>query len=116
MEMKQNQAFIHGTYSKCGTIFRWSINIQNINIRKTSFLFLLKKKKLKKKIINIRYLIIVQIKMRLLIFLVFSQNRFTCKYGIILQMAMYNWMHNCIFEYLAEQLPMRQGYVIQFIF
>ena len=34
---------------KCGTIFRWSINIQNINIRKTSFLFLLKKNKLKKK-------------------------------------------------------------------
>ena len=92
------------------SIFKTSI------YEKLLFFFFLKKRNLKKKIINIRYLIIVQIKMRLLIFLVFIQNRFTWKYGIILQMAMYNWMHNCIFEYLAEQLPMRQGYVIQFIF
>ena len=40
------------------------------------------------------YLIIALIKMRLLIFLAFSQYRLACKYGIILEILVYNWMQN----------------------
>ena len=32
--------------------------------------------------------------MRLLIFLAFSQYRLACKYGIILEILVYNWMQN----------------------
>ena len=54
---------------------------------KGTFLFFLKKPSLNnsnKKVINITYLIIVLLKMKLLIFLVFSQYGLACKYGIIL--------------------------------
>ena len=34
--------------------------------------------------------------MRLLIFLVFSQYRLACKYGIIFSISIYNWMQNCV--------------------
>ena len=46
---------------------------------------------------RINYLIIVLIKMRLLIFLLFSQYGLTCIYGIIFQILIYNWTQNCIF-------------------
>ena len=55
---------------------------------KGTFLFFLKKPSLNnnnnKKVINITYLIIVLLKMKLLIFLVFSQYGLACTYGIIL--------------------------------
>ena len=38
-------------------------------------------------------------KIKLLIFLVFSQYGLACKYGIIFQISIYNWMENCIFWY-----------------
>ena len=67
-----------------------------------SFLFFLKKDQAykTKKIINISYLIMVLIKMRLLIFLVLSRYGLACKYRIISQISIYNWMQNCIFWYL----------------
>ena len=61
---------------------------KNINIQQVLFFSFLKKpglKKKKKKITNINYFIIVLIKMRLLIFLVFSSKGLACKYGIIFQ-------------------------------
>ena len=38
--------------------------------------------------------------MRLLIFLVLSRYGLACKYGIISQIWIYNWLQNCIFWYL----------------
>ena len=66
-----------------------------------SFLFFLKKDQAykTKKIINISYLIMVLIKMRLLIFLVLSRYGLACKYRIISQISIFNWMQNCIFQY-----------------
>ena len=66
-----------------------------------SFLFFLKKDQAykTKKIINISYLIMVLIKMRLLIFLVLSRYGLACKYRIISQISIFNWMQNCIFRY-----------------
>ena len=46
---------------------------------------------------NINDLLIVLIKVRLLIFLVFSQYEFPGKYGIILQISIFNWMQDRIF-------------------
>ena len=65
----------------------------------SSFLFFLKKNrpKKRKKISSIRYLIMLLINMRPVIFLVFSQYGLACKYGIIFQISTYNWMQNCIF-------------------
>ena len=65
------------------------------------FPFFLKNTKLikQKKIINISYLIMVLIKMRFLIFLVLSRYWLACKYRIISQIPIYNWMENCIFCY-----------------
>ena len=42
----------------------------------------------------------VVIKMRLLIFLVLSRYGLGCKYKIIFQTSIYNWIQNCIFRYL----------------
>ena len=64
-----------------------------------SFLKRTKKKK-KKKIIHISYLIMVPIKMRRLLFFVLSRYELACKYRIISQILIYNWMHNCISRYL----------------
>ena len=63
------------------------------------FLFILEKAKPKKqkKNVNISYLIMVLTKIRLLIFLVLTQYGLACKYGIIFQILLYNWMQNCIF-------------------
>ena len=67
-----------------------------------SFLFFLKKDQAykTKKIINISYLIMVLIKMRLLILLVLSRYGLVFKYRIISQISIYNWMQNWIFRYL----------------
>ena len=67
-----------------------------------SFLFFLKKDQAykTKKIINISYLIMVLIKMRLLIFLVLSRYGLACKYKKISQISIYNWMQNYIFWFL----------------
>ena len=71
---------------------------KNISIQQAVFYFSKKRKqKKKKKIINISYLIMALIKMRLLIFLVLSRYGLACIYGIIFQMSIYNWMQNCIF-------------------
>ena len=60
--------------------------------------FLKKTKPIKrKKIVNISYLIMLLIKMRLLIFFVLSRYGLACKYKIISQISLYNWMQNCIF-------------------
>ena len=69
---------------------------KNMNLQQA--LFFLKKDQVykTKKIINISYLIMVLIKMRLLIFLVLSRYRLACKYRIISQISIYNWMQNYI--------------------
>ena len=65
------------------------------------FSFLKKTKAIKqKKVINISYLIMVLIKMRLLILLVLSRYGLVFKYRIISQISIYNWMQNWIFRYL----------------
>ena len=76
--------------------------VKNINIQQTLFFSFLKKTKpiKQKKIIKISCLIMVLIKMRLLIFLVLSRYGLACKYRIISQISIYNWMQNCIFWYL----------------
>ena len=84
--------------------------LRNINTQQALFFSFLKKKTKPKKQKNIIYLIIVLIKMRLLIFLVFSQYRLACKYGNIFQISIYNLRRNCAPWYLVWQLPMRQGY------
>ena len=60
----------------------------------SSFLFFLKKNRPKKqkKISNIRYLIMLLISMRPVIFLVFSQYGLACKYGIIFK---YQYIIGC---------------------
>ena len=64
---------------------------KNINIQQALFFSFLKKPGLKtKKNINMNYLIIELIKLSLLIFLVFSQNRLTSKYGVIFQISIDN--------------------------
>ena len=70
-----------------------------MNIQQALFFSLLKKTKpiKQKKIINISYLIMVLIKMRLLIFLVLSRYGLACKYKKISQISIYNWMQNYIF-------------------
>ena len=75
---------------------------KNMNIQQALFFSFLKKTKPinQKKIINITYLIMVLIKMRLLIFLVLSRYRLACKYRIISQISIYNWMQNWVFQYL----------------
>ena len=74
---------------------------KNINIQQTLFFSFLKKTKpiKQKKIIKISCLIMVLIKMRLLIFLVLSRYELVCKYRIISQISIFNWMQNCIFRY-----------------
>ena len=79
--------------------FKQSSVVKNMNIQQA--LFILKKDQAykTKKIINISYLIMVLIKMRLLIFLVLSRYGLACKYRIISQISIFNWMQNCIFRY-----------------
>ena len=73
---------------------------KNIDIKQALFFSFLKNQAYKrKKIINISHLIMVLIKTRLLIFLVLSRYRLTCKYRIISQIPIYNWMQNRIFWY-----------------
>ena len=74
------------------------------------FSFLKKQAYKTKKIININYIIIVLMKIRLLMFLVFSQYGLACKYEIIIQISIYDWMQNYILWYLAQKFPTRQGY------
>ena len=76
--------------------------VKNINIQQTLFFSFLKKTKpiKQKKIIKISCLIMVLIKMRLLIFLVLSRYGLACKYRIISQISIYNWMQNWVFQYL----------------
>ena len=54
-----------------------------------------------KKTINISYLIMVLIKIRLLIFLILSRYGLACKYRIISQISIHNLMQNCISQYLC---------------
>ena len=35
--------------------------------------------------------------MRLVMLLVFTQHELACKYRLILQISVYNWVQNCIF-------------------
>ena len=58
---------------------------KKINIQQTHLFSFLKTKPIKKKLINISYLIMVLIKMRLLIFLVLNRYGLACKYRIISQ-------------------------------
>ena len=74
--------------SKSGSIFLY-LQISTLLYYKT------------KKTINISYLIMVLIKIRLLIFLILSRYGLACKYRIISQISIYNWMQNCIFRYLC---------------
>ena len=60
--------------------------------------FFLKKRQVQKtKNNNVYYLMIVLIKIRLLIFLVFSQYLLAWKYGNIFQIYIRNLKRNCIF-------------------
>ena len=72
---------------------------QTINIQQAFFNSFLKNQAFKKKIINISYFIMVLIKTRLLIFSVLIRYGLACKYGIISQMSIYNWIQNCISWY-----------------
>ena len=54
-----------------------------------------------KETISISYLIMVIIKIRQLIFLILSRYGLACKYRIISQISIYNWMQNCFFRYLC---------------
>ena len=74
---------------------------KNINIRQALFFSLLKIAKAKEKINNISYIIIVLIKIRIFVFLVFIQYILPCKYRIVFQISIFNWMQNCIFYYLV---------------
>ena len=75
---------------------------KNMNIHQALFFSFLKKAKPieQKKIINISYLIMVQIKIRLLQLLVLSRYGLAFTYRIIFQISIYNWMQNCTFRYL----------------
>ena len=90
--------------------FKQNSEEKNINIQQTLFFSFLKKTKpiKQKKIINISYLMMVQIKMRLLIFLALTRYGLACKYRIISQISIFNtnkmnisihFMQNCIFRY-----------------
>ena len=68
---------------------------KKINIQQTLlFSFVKNKPKTSKKVVSICSLIMVLIKMRLLIFLVLSRYGSACKYGIISQTSIYNWIQN----------------------
>ena len=68
---------------------------ENINIQQALFFSFLEKPSLKtKKIIDVSYLIMVLIKMRLIIFLTLSRYGLACKHGIIIQMSIYDWMQD----------------------
>ena len=74
-----------------------------MNIQQALFFSFLKKTKpikQNKKLINISYLIMVLIKIRLIIFLVLSRYGLACRCRIISQILIYNWMQNCIFQSL----------------
>ena len=88
--------------------FKQSSVVKNMNIQQA--LFILKKDQAykTKKIINISYLIMVLIKMRLLIFLVLSRYGLACKYRIISQISIYNWIKNCILRYFWYYYLLRQ--------
>ena len=75
---------------------------KNMNIQQALFFSFLKKANPieQNKIINISYLIMVLIKMRLLRLLVLSRYGLVFIYRIISQISIYNWMQNCIFRYL----------------
>ena len=77
---------------------------KNINIQQALFFSLLKKPGLKNKKNHYHCMIIALVKMRLLIFLVFSQYGLACKYEIIFQVSIYNWAQNCILKYLVLEL------------
>ena len=74
---------------------------KNLNVQQALFFSLLKKTKplKQKKVINVSYLIMALIKMKQLIFLVLSRYGLACKYRIISQISIYDWMQNCIFQY-----------------
>ena len=75
---------------------------KNINIQQVLFFSFQKKTKPKKQknVINISYIIIMLIKMRPLMFLVFSQYGLACKYEILFQISVF--MFVCSFLYLNE--------------
>ena len=77
-----------------------------MNIQQALFFSFLKKAKAykTKKIINISYLIMVPIKMRLLISLVLSQYGLACKYIIISQLS----MCNIVSSYFLDQIALSQ--------
>ena len=74
---------------------------KNLNIQQALFFSFLKRTKplKQKKVINVSYLIMTLIKMKQLIFLVLSRYGLGCKYRIISQISIYDWMQNCIFQY-----------------
>ena len=76
--------------------------IKNMNIQQALFLSFLKKSKpiKQKEVIKISYLIIKPIKIRLLIFLALRWYGLACKYRIISEILIHNWLQNCIFRYL----------------
>ena len=86
----------------CNVILNNNSADKNLNTQQAHFFSFLKKTKpiKQKKVINISYLIIVIIKMRLLIFLILCRSGLACKYITISQISIYNWMQNCIFRYL----------------
>ena len=86
----------------CNVILNNNSADKNLNTQQALFFSFLKKTKpiKQKKVINISYLIIVIIKMRLLIFLILCRSGLACKYRTISQISIYNWMQNCIFRYL----------------
>ena len=68
---------------------------ENINIQQALFFSFLEKPSLKtKKIIDVSYLIMVLIKMRLIIFLTLSRYGLAYKHGIIIQISIYDWMQD----------------------
>ena len=71
---------------------------KNIDTQQTLF-FLKKDQVYKTKKNNYYYLIMIPVKMRLLIFLVLRWYGLACKYRIISQISIFNWMQNCIFRY-----------------
>ena len=75
---------------------------KNINIQQVLFFSFQKKTKPKKQknVINISYIIIMLIKMRPLMFLVFSQYGLACKYEILFQISVFMFVSS--FLYLNE--------------
>ena len=72
---------------------------KSTNMQQAFFFPLLRKKHAlkNKKIFNINNLIIALTKMRMLIFLAFSQYGLVSKYGTIFEISIYDWTMNCIF-------------------